>query len=100
MQQEALASAVIALEPERRAAVKPGRDGAYAHYQLGRAYDEMFTADGRVRSHYADLHRRVAELSPEELAEIGIDPAMIRLSVGIEDTEDVVNDLMAALEKA
>jgi uncharacterized circularly permuted ATP-grasp superfamily protein len=67
MQQEALASAVIVLEPERRAEAKPGRDGAYAHYQLGRAYDEMFTADGRVRSHYADLHRRVAELSPEEL---------------------------------
>jgi cystathionine gamma-synthase len=41
-----------------------------------------------------------SELSPEELAAIGIDQAMIRLSVGIEATEDVVADLMAALEKA
>ena len=67
MQQEALATAVVALEPGRRAEAKPGKEGAYAHYRLGRAYDEMFTADGRVRPHYAELHRRLAELSPEEL---------------------------------
>ena len=67
MQQEALATAVIPLEPGRRAEAKPGKEGAYAHYRLGRAYDEMFTADGRVRPHYAELHRRLAELSPEEL---------------------------------
>jgi cystathionine gamma-synthase len=41
-----------------------------------------------------------SELSPEDLAAIGIDPAMIRLSVGIEDTEDVVADLLAAVDKA
>jgi cystathionine gamma-synthase len=40
------------------------------------------------------------ELSPEELANVGIDPALIRLSVGIEETEDVVADLLAALERA
>jgi hypothetical protein len=67
MQQEALATAVVPLEPGRRADAKPGKEGAYAHYRLGRAYDEMFTADGRVRPHYAELHRRLAELSPEEL---------------------------------
>ena len=67
MQQEALATAVVALEPGRRAEAKPGKDGAYAHYRLGRAYDEMFTADGRVRPHYAELHRRLAELPPDEL---------------------------------
>src|SRR5262245_22184885 len=67
MQQEALAAAAIAVEPERRAEAKPGKEGAYAHYQLGLAYDEMFCADGCVRSHYAHLHRRITELSPEEL---------------------------------
>lgn len=41
-----------------------------------------------------------SELSPEDLAAIGIDPAMIRLSVGIEDTDDVVADLVAAVDKA
>jgi len=37
------------------------------------------------------------ELSPEELKAVGIDPALIRLSVGIEDTDDVVRDVLNAL---
>ena len=40
------------------------------------------------------------ELGPEELAAIGIDPSLIRLSVGIEETEDVLRDVLTALEKA
>lgn len=40
------------------------------------------------------------ELSPEELQEVGIDPGLIRLSLGIEDAEDVAADLFRALEKA
>jgi cystathionine gamma-synthase len=38
------------------------------------------------------------ELGPEELAAIGIDPSLIRLSVGIEETEDVVRDVLRALD--
>lgn len=41
-----------------------------------------------------------SELSSDELAAIGIDPAMIRLSVGIEDTDDVVADLLSAVDRA
>ncbi|HEY6081110.1 MAG TPA: PLP-dependent aspartate aminotransferase family protein [Polyangiaceae bacterium] len=41
-----------------------------------------------------------SELTDEALAKIGIDPALIRLSVGIEETDDLVQDLLAALEKA
>lgn len=37
------------------------------------------------------------ELSDEELARLEIDPALVRLSVGIEDTADLVADLLAAL---
>jgi len=37
------------------------------------------------------------EFSAEELDRIGIDPALIRLSVGIEETSDVVADIVAAL---
>jgi cystathionine gamma-synthase len=37
------------------------------------------------------------ELSEEGLAEIGIDPALVRLSVGIEETSDVVGDILGAL---
>jgi len=38
-----------------------------------------------------------AELSDEELARVGIDPALIRLSVGIEETSDVLADIERAL---
>jgi len=38
-----------------------------------------------------------SELSEEELAKIGIDPALVRLAVGIEDTADLVRDLEQAL---
>jgi cystathionine beta-lyase/cystathionine gamma-synthase len=39
-----------------------------------------------------------AGLSPEELAECGISGGTIRLSAGLEDTDDVVADVLAALE--
>ena len=38
------------------------------------------------------------ELGPEKRAEMGISDFMIRLSIGIEDTEDLVEDFRAALE--
>lgn len=38
------------------------------------------------------------ELSEDELARVGIDPALVRLSVGIEDEKDVVESLLEALE--
>jgi cystathionine gamma-synthase len=38
-----------------------------------------------------------SELSTEELAKIGIDPALVRMAVGIEDTADLVGDLERAL---
>ena len=40
------------------------------------------------------------ELSEAELEKIGIDPALIRLSVGIEDTQDIVDDVLGALAGA
>ena len=40
------------------------------------------------------------ELSDEELDKIGINPALIRLSVGVEETDDLVADLLAALDHA
>ncbi|MFT3774475.1 MAG: aminotransferase class I/II-fold pyridoxal phosphate-dependent enzyme [Minicystis sp.] len=38
------------------------------------------------------------ELNDEELAEVGIEPGLIRLAVGVEETEDVVSDVLRALE--
>ena len=40
------------------------------------------------------------ELSDDDLSKIGIDPALIRLSVGIEETSDLVEDLLRALDRA
>lgn len=40
-----------------------------------------------------------SELSDEELAQVGIDPALIRLSVGVEDSGDVIDDVMGALAR-
>jgi cystathionine gamma-synthase len=40
------------------------------------------------------------ELEDAELAKIGIDPALIRLSLGIEETADLVRDLLSALDRA
>jgi O-acetylhomoserine (thiol)-lyase len=40
------------------------------------------------------------QLSPEEQAKVGVTPEMIRLSVGIEHIDDILEDLAQALEKA
>ena len=39
------------------------------------------------------------QLSDDQLKEAGIAPDLIRLSVGIEDCEDIVNDIRQALDK-
>ena len=40
------------------------------------------------------------QMTDEQLAEAGVTPGMIRLSVGIENPEDIIEDLRQALEKA
>lgn len=39
-----------------------------------------------------------SELSDEELERVGIDPALIRLSVGVEDSHDILLDVMRGLD--
>jgi O-succinylhomoserine sulfhydrylase len=39
-------------------------------------------------------------LKPEQRAALGIAPGLIRLSVGLEDVEDLIEDLAQALDKA
>lgn len=39
------------------------------------------------------------QLSEEQLREAGIAPDLIRLSVGIEDVEDILDDIKQALDK-
>ena len=39
-----------------------------------------------------------SDVSPEHQLEIGITPAMVRISVGVEHPEDLIADLEQALE--
>ncbi|NUQ89017.1 MAG: O-acetylhomoserine aminocarboxypropyltransferase/cysteine synthase [Glycomyces artemisiae] len=41
-----------------------------------------------------------SQLSEQRLAEAGVEPGLVRISVGIEDVEDIVHDLDQALAKA
>jgi cystathionine gamma-lyase len=40
-----------------------------------------------------------ASLTPEARAELGVDDGLVRLSIGIEDVEDIIADLQQALAK-
>ncbi len=40
------------------------------------------------------------QMNDEELIEAGVQPDLIRFSVGIENTEDIIADLAQALEQA
>ncbi len=40
------------------------------------------------------------ELGPEDLERLGISPALVRLAVGVEETDDLMADLLNALRKA
>jgi O-acetylhomoserine (thiol)-lyase len=40
------------------------------------------------------------QLTPEEQAKAGVTPEMLRLSVGIEHIDDIIDDLGQALENA
>jgi cystathionine beta-lyase/cystathionine gamma-synthase len=44
------------------------------------------------------VHTSHYGLPPEKLREAGIDPGMVRLSMGVEDAADLVRDLERALE--
>ena len=77
----------------------------------GRAFDNRFL-DGlkltTIETHVADCHTCVLhpashthrQLSDEQLRAAGIAPDLIRLSIGLEDPEDIISDLKQALENA
>jgi len=71
MQHEALANAEDMGSPDSVLLPVPpvrlGQDAPYSHYELGAAYDEMFSPEGEVRDHCAALHGRLATLPQEEL---------------------------------
>ena len=79
--------------------VKGGKEGAARFMEaLKLAKIVIHVADARtcVLHPASTTHR---QLSDQQLIEAGIAPNMIRLSVGIEDAEDIIADLKQALEK-
>ena len=77
----------------------------------GRAYDNRFLDALKlttIETHVADCHTCVLhpashthrQLSDEQLKAAGIAPDLIRLSIGLEDPDDIIADLEQALAKA
>ena len=75
----------------------------------GRAAAETFMAKlkiAMIATHVADAHTCVLhpassthrQMSDEELLAAGVAPDLVRLSVGIENVEDIIADLKQALE--
>jgi len=78
--------------------IKGGKEGAVRFMEgLKLAKIVIHVADARtcVLHPASTTHR---QLSDEQLIDAGIAPNMVRLSVGIEDPDDIIEDLAAALE--
>ena len=77
----------------------------------GRDFDNRFMDALRlitIETHVADCHSCILhpashthrQLSDAQLRAAGIDPGLMRLSIGLEDVEDIIDDLSQALEAA
>ena len=77
----------------------------------GRDFDNRFMDALRlitIETHVADCHSCILhpashthrQLSDAQLRAAGIDPGLMRLSIGLEDVEDIIDDLSQALEVA
>lgn len=78
--------------------IKGGREGAVKFMdKLKRATIVVHVADCRtaVLHPASSTHR---QLSDEQLVQAGIDPGLIRFSVGIENVDDIIADIKQALE--
>ena len=80
--------------------IKGGKEKAVAFMDaLTLASNEVHVADIRTCVlHPASATHR--QLSTEQLAACGIDPGMIRFSVGLENVEDIIDDIRQAFDKA
>ena len=78
--------------------IKGGRDTAMKFMDsLELASNEVHVADIRtcVLHPASETHR---QLSDEQLAEAGINPGMVRLSVGLESIDDILEDLQKGFD--
>ena len=77
----------------------------------GRAFDNRFMDALKlitIETHVADCYSCILhpashthrQLSDEQLRAAGIDPGLMRVSIGLEDPDDIIADLTQALEAA
>jgi O-acetylhomoserine (thiol)-lyase len=80
--------------------VKGGYEGGRKTFNAFKLFKRMVNmGDAKSLScHPASTTHR--QLTPEEQAKVGVTPEMIRLSVGIEHIDDILEDLGQALEHA
>ena len=79
-------------------ALKGGRETALRfidHLQLAAIVTHVADARTSVLHPASHTHR---QLSDEQLREAGVEPDLIRLSVGIEDVDDIIADIQQAME--
>ena len=79
--------------------VKGGREAAMKFLDALRlAAIVVHVADARTSAlHPASTTHR--QLSDEQLADAGVKPEMVRMSIGIEDADDIIADIAQALER-
>ena len=78
--------------------LKGGRAAAAAFMdRLKLAAIVTHVADARTSVLHPASHTH-RQLNDQQLVEAGVDPSLIRLSVGIEDVEDIIADLEQALQ--
>ena len=80
--------------------LKSGRSGAgkmMDHLKLAAIVTHVADARTCVLHPASHTHR---QMSDEQLVEAGVAPDLIRLSVGIENVDDIIADLAQAIEKA
>lgn len=78
--------------------LKGGRDAAVAFMdRLKLAAIVTHVADARTSVLHPASHTH-RQLTDEQLVEAGVDPSMIRFSVGIENVDDIIEDIRQALE--
>jgi O-succinylhomoserine sulfhydrylase len=79
--------------------VQGGKAGAYRFQnalKLIRITNNLGDAKSLITHPTTTTHQR---LTPEQRAELGIGDGLVRLSIGLEHVDDLIDDLLGALEK-
>lgn len=80
-------------------AVKGGREAAIRFMDsLKLAFIDTHVADAKTGVLHPASHTH-RQMTDEQLLEAGVEPDLIRFSVGLEDPDDIIEDLKAALAK-